>query len=317
MSNTGKKPRSRLKLGCLVLATGLGVLAVATAITAAVALQQMRSANPQRHQSVQPLPGVAGPTTGPSGAEGEAERTDRPVRVELEVSIAQLVVEPVPAGESIRVEAEYDPRYYELQEETWDSVAQAPEVTWTYRVRFEPVGSTAMALFRVKLGDDPPRLRVSLPRDVPLVLAGELYGSFAALELGGLRLEAVEMDVSGGAVTASFREPLAAPMDHLVLTGDKGSVEVTWLGNASPARAVIEQRFGELDLDLRGPWSRDADIRIDARIAGGTVWLPRDVVVEGRGERSEAPELVTGEGFPKPRLRLSVSERGGRLVWVE
>jgi len=314
MSSEEKRPRSRLKVGCLVLAAVLGVLAVAAAITATVALQQMRSANPQQHQSVQPLPGVAGTTAEPSG-EGQTERTDRPVRVEVDVSIAQLVVEPVPAGEPIRVEAEYDPRYYELQEQAWDPVEQ--EVTWTYRVRFVPVGSTAMALFRVKLGDEPPRLRISLPRDVPLVLAGELYGSFAALELGGLRLRATEMNVSGGAVTASFREPLAAPMDHLVLTGDKGSVEVTWLGNASPARTVIEQRFGELDLDLRGPWSRDADIRIEARIAGGSVWLPRDVVVEGRGEGSEELELVTGEGFPKPRLRLSVSERGGRLVWVE
>jgi len=297
------------KVGCLVAAVAIGVLVVGGGIITGVAFRQIRSEAPETRQLVRELPAAAAIVAD----ETVPEVIRAPGRVEVNISIAQLLVVPAAVGEPIRVEANYDPRYYELDQDSEDH----PGGGWTYRLRFAPAHSRSMALFRIKLGGAPPRIRIALPLDVPLVLTGEVHGAFAAMELGGLRIEALEMTVSGGAASVSFQEPLGAPMDRLSLIGNKGSIEVTGLGNASPRTALLEQRFGELDLDLRGAWLRDAEIQIDAEIAGGSLWLPDDVVVEGLEGRFDRPGPVSAGELPTPRLRLAVTGRSGRLVVVD
>jgi hypothetical protein len=241
----------------------IDVLVGGGGIVTGVAFRQIRSEAPETRQLVREIP----ETSAIAADESVAELDRAPGRVEVDISIAQLLVVPAPAGEPIRVEANYDPKYYELDQGSEGH----PGGGWTYRLRFAPAHSRSMALFRIKLGSTPPRIRIALPLDVPLVLTGEVYGAFAAMELGGLRIEELEMNVSGGAASVSFQEPLGAPMDRLSLIGNKGSVEVTGLGNASPRTVFLEQRFGELDLDLRGAWLRDAEIQIDSEIAGGSL----------------------------------------------
>lgn len=296
--------KSWRRTGCLALAVLLGLILTGAAITVAVGYQQLRSESREMRSSLQAVPREPG---GPADVEpGEPSRTGR---IELDLSVVQLTVVPAEAGEPIRVDAEFDPRYYRLDQTTEDDR--------TYRIRFGPISSTAMALLRVKLGGEPPVLRIALPRDVSLTLIGETYGTFAAFELGGLRLDTVDMEVSGGAVAISFLEPLQAPMEHLSLRGDKGSVKVVGLGAASPRTTVIQQHLGEIDVDLRGPWTRDSDIQLKAFVAGGSVWLPSDVDIEGLDGRLSTVVDPSPEEISRPRMRLSVTERGGRLVFVD
>lgn len=285
-------------MGCLWAAAALGIVAAGAAVVTLVALRQIRTES-RVAQSFSETP----------AADDGARRQGALV---LDVAVAQVVLVPAPAGAPIRVEAAYDPRRYDLEQNN----EEAPGGGFRQRVRFAPSGSEALALYRLKLGADPPRLRIAVPADVTLRIEGRVTGGFAAIELGGLSIEALEMRVEGAAVTVSFREPLDVPMDHLILTGDKGSIEVTGLGNASPRRAVLKQRLGALDLDLRGAWLRDAEIRVDARFAGGSVWLPVDVEIEGV-PGVMLPRPPDGNERPRPRLRLSVTRKGGGLLFVE
>lgn len=314
MSNHSTE-RSWRRTGCFVAAVVLGSILVVAAVTVAVAYYQLRSETRKAHSSIQEIPETS------THAEREAEEILRTGHLALDISIAQLTVVPAEAGESIRVDAEYDPRFYHLSQTAEDFSDEALQETsgtgWSYRIRFAPLASAAMALLRVKLGGEPPKLRIALPRDVSLTLTGEVYGSFAALELGELHVDTVDLEVSGGAVAVSFAKPLQTPMERLSLRGDKGSVKVVGLGGASPRVTELQQHLGELDLDLRGPWSRDADIRLSAYLAGGSVWLPGDVSIEGLDGRLSTRLDPDSEEIPRPRLRLSVIERGGRLVFVD
>ena len=298
----GRRPAgSWLRSGCLGVA-GLAVLAlVVIAAIVGTAVRQNRSIVFERRQWAQEMPEPSLPTASPSG----------PVRLRLDVHTAGLSIAPVAPGEPVGIEADYDPRRYELRHESERRGAE-----WLVTVVLQPLGSNALALLRVKLGGRPPILHISLPRDVPLELEGRLARSFAAMELGGLLLGSTELDVRDGAVKVSFVEPLAAPMDTLSIRGSKGSLSVAGLGNASPRIARFEQRVGAVDLDLRGAWVRDADIVVEGSVAGGSVWLPSNGAIEGLDAR-QGFVLDSSRELARPTLSISISERLGRFVVME
>lgn len=233
------------------------------------------------------------------------------LRVVLDISLADVVVMPAPAGQPARVDARFDPNRFELTQEA-EKTGEASE---TLRVTFGPIGSKALALLRLKLGGEISHLRIALPVDSVVELQGRFSGTYSAMELGGLALQTTDLNLDNGAVSLSFASPLQAPMEHMSIFGHRGSVEVTTLGNASPAEARFDQGVGALDLDLRGAWSRDAKIFIDGRIAGGSIWLPRNVAIEGLDPARFRPPSELAEGGPT--LDLAVTSQLGQLIIVE
>jgi hypothetical protein len=291
--------------GCLGIA-GIALVVVAAILT--TAWLQMRSERVESREL------TAAPSAAPSEAappDAPAVTASQPVRVVLEVAVAAVTIEAAPPGEPIRVLAEYDPRQFRLEHDYQGS----DEAGWTYRVEFAPNGWRNLALLRVKLGAAPPELRLLLPRDVPLVLEGLIDRSHAAVELEGLHLRAVDLEVEGGALDVSVWEPLPVPMERLVLRGHTGMVKVARVGNASPGHVEIAQHMGAIDLDLRGAWLRDADVRIEGHVAGGSIRLPRNVTIEGLDVVPRGPGRDAE--VPSPTLRLSLSSRVGDMVVIE
>ena len=274
---------------------------------ALTAWMQMRTYDPVSRELAAPI--ETAPGIDPSQAvDPAAAGSLAPGRVILDISVALVSVEAAPAGEPILVQADFDPRRFSLEQDYTDD---GPE-GWTYRVTFAPVGSKTLALLRVKPGLQPPQLRLLVPRGVPLLFEGTLDTGHAAIELAGLHVRGVDLDVRGGALDISIWDPLPMPMERLVVRGRKGFVKISRIGNASPRHVDIEQRLGAIDLDLRGAWLRDADVRVDARMGGGMVRLPRDVVIEGLGPRPhERLELHA------PTLRMSLTARTGDMIVID
>ncbi len=289
--------RSWLKSGCLALA-GLGFLAVLVLSGAAlVAWRTTKGEQPRPERIERDLAAPQGPGASVTQA-----------RLELVVRAAQLLVLPAATGEPLRVDADYDPRNYAL-----DVTSSLRAGTPVQRVVFGPRGPLLMAVLRIKLGATPPSVRVTLPAGTTLDLDVRLAATVGALELGGLAVSGLVGEVRGGAMKLSFLEPLATPMERLRLFGDTGSLEVTGLGNASPRETRIQQHLGELDLDLRGRWSRDGSVRLFVAVAGGRVWLPDGVRIERDGVPLTAPDPHDAE-VPRPRLALDIGEHAGRVV---
>jgi hypothetical protein len=324
MSEKEAGQRSWRRIGCWSIAVVVGLALVTAATLVGVVYLQIQNESQEARTAVQEVPRVGSQTEGSSADPPPAPPTGR---IELKISFARLIVSPAEAGDSIRLDTEYDPRYYELHQEREELSGGG----WLYRVRFEP-GHSLMARLRVQavampkrisllemLGvqTQPPTVHLSLPPDVPLQVAGEVDGSFAAMELGRLWLDEVDLQVEKGAVAVSFHEPLRTPMSSLTLVGDQGSIQAVGLGNASPETSLFQQNLGELDLDLRGSWARDADIDVQAYLAIGTVWLPDDLPVDGLEGRLFRSSPPTADEVADPRLRLSLTEHWGRVVFVD
>ncbi len=194
-------------------------------------------------------------------------------RVILDISMAEFSIEQGPAGDPIRVEADYDTRTYELVEE----FTGEGELGWTYNLRFRPSVSW---LRRLLAGTDEQhgKVRLILPRGTPMSLAGNVGIGESKLELGGLWLTDVDLDIGIGSHTIRFSEPLPQPLEALRLDSSLGEVRVHGVGHASPHQVRLGHSVGEVRFDLRGDWRNDSEVEIACGIGECDVRLPGDEV---------------------------------------
>ncbi|MCZ6832123.1 MAG: hypothetical protein O7F11_00100 [Acidobacteria bacterium] len=190
-------------------------------------------------------------------------------RVYVDFSMAEFIIEPGPAGQPIRVEADFDTATYELIEE----YQAEGELGWTYRVSFRPKVSWLRRLLAGSL-DENNRVRLILPRGTPMSLAGDLGVGESDVELGGLWLTDVALDISVGEHKVRFSEPLAQPLETLRVSSWVGEVKVTRIGNASPSQVTLSHSIGEVYFDLRGEWRNDSEVEVTCGIGECGVRLP-------------------------------------------
>ncbi len=231
-------------------------------------------------------------------------------RVFLEIREAELSVEPVDAGEPLRVEARYDVNAFTLEEEL-DPGADGSGA-WTFRAVFgrsERSGAFAGLVSLVR--GSTAHIQVFLPEDVPIDLTLNVKKGGAVVRLAGLWLRTAEVDFESGAFDLSVAEPLREPMERLSIRTVKGGSLLNGLGNASPRRLDVSYRMGGIDMDLGGRWQRDAVININGSSGGGVVHLPAGVILEGLDlggiEARVEPELQP------PTLTFSLSTGMGTL----
>lgn len=167
----------------------------------------------------------------------------------IDFSVGDLTVVPSD-GDSIEVDADYDRSRFELLED----YQQAEDGTWIYSVSLHPK-LRFMGFAKVEN-----RMEIRIPRTHPLRLEGEIKMGQSNLELGGLWLSAVDLEVGMGQSSVSFDEPTAAALESFSMKGRMGQIEVHELGNASPAEVTLSHRMGQLDLDLEGDWRTDSSI---------------------------------------------------------
>ena len=76
------------------------------------------------------------------------------------------------------------------------------------------------------------------------------------------------------------------------------------IGNASPHKLEVDLRMGGMNLDLRGQWMQDSDIRIIWDMGGANVVLPANVAIEGVEDHEG---VAPGGEVPVPTLRFELS----------
>ncbi|MBN1810608.1 MAG: hypothetical protein JXA14_02100 [Anaerolineae bacterium] len=100
------------------------------------------------------------------------------------------------------------------------------------------------------------------------------------LNLTGLQIEELDVDLGAGDFTLSFDEPNTAEMSRLTLDAGATRLEINGVGNASPEEMVVQGSAGEIVLDLTGDWTRSADIEVTAGLGQLNLLLPDDVGVK-------------------------------------
>lgn len=234
-----------------------------------------------------------------------------PGTVMLDLSAGNFVVRPGDPGEPLRVEAEFDTASFRLEEELVDDGAEG----WSYRVKFGARGG-----FFGLIGDHEVdnEITVVIPRGRPITLVGEVGLGESEIDLGGLWLREVDLDLGAGEHLVEFSEPTLEPVASVRLEGWAGALEVRGLGNASPATALVEQSFGETRVDLRGAWRGDGEVHVSFGFGECRVRQPenaRIVLGEIRMTAGERRISLDDDDLPEdaPTVRLSASGTAGEL----
>ncbi len=315
MAESDSKPRRRLKYGCLGLLATAGALALGALALVGFVWVRQGSASPQTREFTHEATAV-------SDAPSPAERTELasavaegPGRVELDLELGLFTIQPGEFGEPLRLVAHYDTRAFDLEE----SFESDPNGGWVYRVGFKSSRGSHLGLLGAKVGfvrgTRSPTLRLILPRGTPLALHAYIATGHTAVELGGLSLTDVDLVFHHGGLRLSVDEPLARPVDSFSVRGKLGALIATSLGNASPSILTIDQRMGGLDVDLRGAWVRDADVRIVCRMGGGALRLPEGVAIEGL--RPDLALRNVESEIRQPTVHMSVTSRLGELRIID
>ena len=228
-------------------------------------------------------------------------------RIELDVRMTELIVEPAPAGSPLRLEARWHPSRFRLEE-----ALEPSEGGWTYRLRLTGRGlRTWLPGSHGQVSGS--ELRLLLPADRPMSIAGEVGMGRSAFELGGLALQSVELELGAGEHALAFSSPTTLAVSRLALDSSMGELDLDLAGNASPRELSIHHGMGELRLDLGGRWRNDS--RVDLRLGMGhtSVELPAReeagaLVEQGRvrmGSRriEDMAESELVPGLPVVRIR--------------
>jgi hypothetical protein len=291
------------RYGCFGCLGVIGVLFLGCAVLFAVTWIGVRSEQVQQEVLVPEIPAAALPQV-------DAGRGV----VLVEVMHAELIVEPAARGEPLRVEVTYDTSSFTLEESLEPS--PAGEGAWSYRVSLgRTSGGGLIDSLKPFLGGSFPSLRLHLPPDAVLELGVEVAQGGAAIQLGGLSLASVEINVEQGGVDLQIDEPLLQPVERISITTAMGGANLEGLANASPKKLDLRYSMGGMTANLRGPWRNDSDITIEGSMGGGTVWLPDDVILEGLDRGGVAapddPELKP------PTLRFTTSSAMGELHFID
>ena len=233
------------------------------------------------------------------------------VRVELDLNIGDFEILAADPGEGLSIESRVDERAFRFEEEYIDG----PDGPILRIHSFARGGMLGMTLRGA--GNNPDnRVTIRLPRDTPFDLVGLVGLGEAKLELGGLLLRTVDLELGTGEHRVRFGEPLAAPVETLRLRKSIGDFQVSRLGNASPSFVEISQRIGEVNVDLYGEWRNDAEISLRNGFGELNVEVPRDVRIDVRGgvaigerniDRSQR-ELPAGTPHLDLRLQGAIGE---------
>lgn len=310
MNATGERGSGCWKIGCI----GCGGIAVFAAVLVfgAFGIAKMQIRDEQVEEKVLTHDWLAGQTIEAESATSEGdlslETTASAGRIGLDLAHANFEIEPGRPGEPLRVEARYDVQSYELEQ-------RSGETDQEIEIRFRRVGSGWLAGIKEMLGGTKPEVRIYLPTDHAYHLDLAISQGGAQANLGGLWLTSADIRFEQGGLDLRFDDPLQAPMEKLSIDGSMGGISISQVGNASPRNLEVFCAMGGMQLDLRGPWQNDAEIRVDARMGGAAMRLPEGVRVVGLA--GSGVHLEGEAELDLPVLRFDISSSMGEIEILE
>ncbi len=178
--------------------------------------------------------------------------------------------------------------------------------------RFRPVGSYNAAAAEVRLGvegtgsggirisrrDALPQVAVvAFPASVDLSLDVSMGAADRTLDLGGLRVSALELKSGASRTTVHFDQPNAGSCRSASVTSGAGELTVTGAGNSGCRAWRFDGGVGAVTLDLGGAWPADSRFTLNMALGGVTLQAPK-----GLGLRVRVTGFLAGfdaSGFSK------------------
>ncbi|MCP4290296.1 MAG: hypothetical protein GY780_00500 [bacterium] len=226
----------------------------------------------------------------------------------LNLNQGDFVVEPAKPGQGLVVEAIYDDERYNL-DQTFTTLADS---TWQYELNFlRSDGGFRSFMSSVFSKGPSTKVKIFLPPEVPLELKSKVSKGGLEVDLGGLWLKNIDLNVSKGGFALEVSEPLKEPVNNFIVNSNMGGFAAANLGNASPKVLDVSCNKGGADIDLSGNWRNSCDIGLDVRMGGLSARTPRGIkVIRGSQEIAAMAEA-------NPEIDEIVMKIRSRVFWGE
>lgn len=178
----------------------------------------------------------------------------------------KLTIEPVSMADAARIDAEYDPDRVDLNVD--------------YRVR----GETGRLKIETDhhgrdVNTDDNVLALSLSDKLPTELKLKLGAAEGKIELGGIPLTLLDLDIGAASGEFSFSKPNPERMQRMTIDIGAASADFRDLGNANFERLKCSVGAASSSLDFRGEYHGESEIILSVGVASADVILPADVPI--------------------------------------
>ncbi len=200
-------------------------------------------------------------------------RNERQLRAVVEFGAGRLLVRPGPENRLYGMVLKYDAE------------------------RFQPLGSYNPATAEVRLGVAnrgsggirvnreralPQVAVVEFPATVDLTLAVTVGAADGTLDLGGLRIVALDLKSGASRTAISFDSPNAGSCRTAQLTSGAGELTISSAGNSGCRSWRFDGGVGAVTVDLAGAWPADARMVMNIALGGVTLQAPKDLGIRVR-----------------------------------
>ncbi len=224
----------------------------------------------------------------PEGPFDVAMSSDEAWHLDIELEDGAFEIRPGPPGVDVQVTGRYARAYYELVEE----VADEGSGERTSRIRFRPSQNFLVRIMAsIKASDKPGQsndLTIIIPSGVPIGLKLKVTAGESRIDLGGLMLTDLEVNLSTGDHRLDFSEPLAAELPRVLLAGRMGNIELSNLGNSRALELDATSSMGRFTADLAGVWRQGevSDLSFSHRMGELVLNIPDSVRIADDSESS-------------------------------
>jgi len=264
----------RILIGCL----GLVILGIVVFVVVAGVMLSLGAPKEHWSQATQEQP-ITVPRL-PGGVTPSPTEVPPPassLNVELDLAEGRFDVRPGEPGSPVKVDADYDEGIYELIQETEGAAGGSQ----TVRVQFHSRYSVLRRILTTGSADaSKNHVTIYLPTDVPTHLSASISKGESDLDLTGVPLTGLELQLRMGKHLIALDQPNPLRMETLSVSMKMGELRSRGLGNAHFSAAEFQGSMGEMGLDLRGAYTADAQVR--ARLSMGEIRLriPADIHVK-------------------------------------
>jgi hypothetical protein len=217
------------------------------------------------------LVGVGGTATAATGQDWRTMTSARqlwgtePVEVEVEYGAGELEIGPARGGMLYSMELRYDEEQ-SVPVAEFDSASRRLKLGASNRRgnRKHREGSTAT---------------IALSDRIPLDLGLHFGAGEATLNLGGLRLQRLDVETGASETTIRFDSPNPIRAREVELSAGAAELEVIGLGNARAERISFQGGVGATTLDFGGAWVGDATASVQMGMGSVVLRFPRSLGV--------------------------------------
>jgi hypothetical protein len=204
----------------------------------------------------------------PPGTKPAAPTANGPMQLNVELQEGTFDIKPGEPNGRVQVEGRFSEALYELTQRT-----ETQNGTQRTTIRFRSK-APMWARMLAGIGNDDnnrPKLTLLIPSAVPIELSLNVSMGESRIDLGGLTLSDLGLDLSLGNHEVDFRQPVVDGMTRFRLSARMGNVSVENLGNARAKSVDASGSMGNLTADLGGDWRPGSEAELSFTQSMGEV----------------------------------------------